>query len=249
MRRNPFGLVFDLQRFAEEGGGVGGGDPNAGGSGGSGGQQGPNGAGKGAGGEGKVTFTDEQQAHIDKLIGERAKRAEASAAKKALEARAKELGFESAEEMEAAVKAHKDAQDKAKTDLEKAQEAAQKAEAEREKALSAANDRLIRAEVKLQASELGVVDADAAYALMDRSEVEVADDGAVKGVKEALEALVKAKPYLKGSATPGRSGGEFGGGQGSPDIDAQIKSAEEKKDWREVIRLQRQKHANNLNKR
>ncbi|HEX7021398.1 MAG TPA: hypothetical protein VF171_00975 [Trueperaceae bacterium] len=75
----------------------------------------------------------------------------------------------------------------------------QLAEANRkaQEATEKANERLVRAEVKSVAADLGLVDAEAAYALMDRSNVQVADDGTVDGVKEALEALAEAKPYLK----------------------------------------------------
>lgn len=88
----------------------------------------------------------------------------------------------------------------------KAQEAEQKA-----------NQRLINAEVKLLAAEMGLIDADAALALMDKANVEVDESGNVIGVKEALEALVETKPWLKkaeakpvGSGTnpPGAGGAE-----------------------------------------
>ena len=59
------------------------------------------------------------------------------------------------------------------------------------------NQRLINAEVKLLAAEMGLIDADAALALMDKANVEVDESGNVIGVKEALEALVETKPWLK----------------------------------------------------
>ena len=63
-------------------------------------------------------------------------------------------------------------------------------------ALAAANDRLIGAEIRAQATVLGFLDADDALQLLDRSGVKVDDKGNVTGVKEALEALAKAKPHL-----------------------------------------------------
>lgn len=60
---------------------------------------------------------------------------------------------------------------------------------------------MVRAEVTAQAAALGIVDADAAFALADLSKVQVAEDGKVSGVKETLEALLTAKPYLKKMAT------------------------------------------------
>lgn len=56
----------------------------------------------------------------------------------------------------------------------------------------------IRAEVRLRATQKGVVDPDAAYALIDRTGILYEDDN-VKGVDAALDALIASKPYLKGS--------------------------------------------------
>lgn len=96
--------------------------------------------------------------------------------------------------------------------LAEAQEKAAKAEA-------LANQRLISAEVKLVAAEMGLIDADAALALMDKTNVALDETGNVKGVKEALEVLAAAKPWLKkndtkqsvGSGTnpPGAGGSEI----------------------------------------
>lgn len=95
--------------------------------------------------------------------------------------------------------------------LAEAQEKAAKAEV-------LAKQRLISAEVKLVAAEMGLIDADAALALMDKTNVTLDETGNVKGVKEALEALLQAKPWLKkvaggtpvGSGTnpPGAGGAE-----------------------------------------
>lgn len=104
-----------------------------------------------------------------------------------------------------------------------------------------ANERLIRAEVKSVATELGIVDADAALLLMGKENVKINDSGDVEGVKEALTTLVESKPYLKGQQGAGKGGNDFGGGTPPKDLDAQIKAAREKGDWREEMRLERQK--------
>lgn len=132
-------------------------------------------------------------------------------AKAMLEAEAKALGFENAEAMRAALKAAREREEAEKSELDKLREAAQRAEAERQAALQAANERLIRAEVKAVAAELGIVDPDAAYALMDCSEVTVDESGQVQGVAEALKALTEAKPYLvkQQTASAPRSGADF----------------------------------------
>lgn len=126
--------------------------------------------------------------------------------------KAKSLGFESVAEMEAEIKAAREKADQEKSELDKARDAAAKAEADRKAALEQANARLIRAEVKVVATDLGIVDPDAAYALMDMSGVAVADDGSVTGVKASLEALMKDKPYLKGPTGTTRSGADFSSG-------------------------------------
>ena len=59
---------------------------------------------------------------------------------------------------------------------------------------------------KLQA-ELGIIDLEAAMKLADMSEVKITEDGKVEGMREALEAVLEAKPYLKGQPTPTRPTG------------------------------------------
>lgn len=85
---------------------------------------------------------------------------------------------------------------------------ADKEEAEKKAAAAVerANQRLIRSEVIAQAAELKIVDPDAAYVLMDKTGIEVEDDDRVTGVKSALEALVKSKPYLVGKADVKKTG-------------------------------------------
>lgn len=90
--------------------------------------------------------------------------------------------------------------------------------AEHEGALAAAQETakklVLKAEVTAQAAALGIVDPDIAFAVADLSEAQVDDEGTVTGVKEALEALVEAKPFLK------RSGGSPSIGAGTNPGDA-----------------------------
>ncbi len=166
------------------------GNNNDGGSGGQQQQQGqPNAGGK--------TFT---QAELDQIIKDRLDRE-----------REKYKDFDALKSKAAEFDKLQDAN---KSELEKAQETARKAEEKGAAALSAANERLVRAEVKLIASQMGIIDPDAALALMDRSAVKVNDAGEVEGVKAALDKLVKDKAYLLGqnsgsgtSATNGARGG------------------------------------------
>lgn len=98
-------------------------------------------------------------------------------------------------------------------DSAKKQKAAQptpEQQAAMDKRLDMANGRLISAEIKAVGGNLGLLDADAASALMDKSKVKVKDDGTVEGVKEALEALKKNKPYLSMPRPKGRECGKTG---------------------------------------
>ena len=93
------------------------------------------------------------------------------------------------------------------SEMEKAQltkeEKAQRETAEWQRKATDAEGRIattaIRSEVLVKASQKGIIDPDAAYRLIDRAGIAYSEDG-VKGVDEALEALVAAKPYLRGVA-------------------------------------------------
>lgn len=79
------------------------------------------------------------------------------------------------------------------------------AKAAAETAQAGARQTLIKAEVRIQARELGFADLSDVEKLADLTGVSVDDDGGVTGVKEALEKLAKAKPYLikDGTKPPG----------------------------------------------
>jgi len=70
------------------------------------------------------------------------------------------------------------------------------AKAAAQEAQRKAHDKLVRAELKMVGSELGLVDVDVAYMLLDKENISVGDDGSVEGVKEALEKVLADKPYL-----------------------------------------------------
>ncbi|MTI83446.1 MAG: hypothetical protein FH756_05950 [Firmicutes bacterium] len=123
---------------------------------------------------------------------------------------AKELGFENADALKDAAKAKKEADEKAKSELDREKAAREKAENEKKTALEAANTRLINAEIKVFATQAGFVDPADAVALVDRSSLEVDDKGNVNGAKEAVDALAKAKPHLVGTGKPGGSPGNPG---------------------------------------
>mgnify|MGYP001201212351 FL=1 len=153
-----------------------------------------------AGDAGK-TFT---QAELDAIIEKRLARAKKDA-DKALEDERKKAQMTEAERLKAA----KD-----------------EAEAKAEKALATANEVLVRAEVKSIAADMGLVDGDAAYALIDRDSVEL-KNGKVTGVKEALEALAKEKPWIKKGEAKGSvgAGTNPGSSNSKTDMNAFIRRA------------------------
>ena len=56
---------------------------------------------------------------------------------------------------------------------------------------------MISAEVKVRASQMGIIDPDAAFLLLDQSNVNYSMESGVSGVDEALTLLLESKPYLK----------------------------------------------------
>ena len=64
-----------------------------------------------------------------------------------------------------------------------------------------AKQALLRAEVRALGAELGVVDADVVWQLVDLSKAQIADDGKVTGVKEAISAP-QGQAILKGRLEP-----------------------------------------------
>jgi hypothetical protein len=127
------------------------------------------------------------------------------------------MGFASVEEMDAALKAHKDAQEKAKTELQRETEARQKAEAERDSAREGSKAILIRAALLVEAGKAGAVDPDDVVALATREGITVGDDGKVIGADQVVAALAKAKPHLFKAAGGGANGANFRGDKGDDD--------------------------------
>jgi hypothetical protein len=75
------------------------------------------------------------------------------------------------------------------------------AQAQAQAAVEKANDKLIRSEIKSVSVDLNIIDPEAAYVLLEKEGIKVADDGTVEGVQEALEKLIEAKPYLANQAS------------------------------------------------
>lgn len=168
------------------------------------------------------TFT---QADVDRIVGERAKRAEESA----IGALLKTLGFEKADDLKATIDEARKRSDAEKSELQKAQEhitqltkAKEEADRAQAEAIEKAQTTLMRAAVLAEASKAEYRIKPEALAdvwtFIDRAVIKPKDgaDGEFTGIGEALKALAKSKPYLvaegDGRGTP-RPGARQAGGQ------------------------------------
>ena len=92
------------------------------------------------------------------------------------------------------------------SELEKIQAERDKANKRADAATEGANKTLLKADVISKCSSLNIVDADAAYALMSRDDIEI-KDGKVEGTIKALKNLIVKKPWLvKNNEDPKPSG-------------------------------------------
>lgn len=157
------------------------------------------------------------QAQLDKYA--------ADARKKALGHWARENGFKDAAEVEELVKAKKEADDQAKTDLTKANERAQRESERAEAAEKRLYDIVLKFGFQLAAVsqvedvEVAFLTAQHLGLLNGEGPVEVDLDAVeVRGMDKVLEKLLKAKPLLKKQAALGQPAGTGGaaGGNGNP---------------------------------
>lgn len=212
--RRPF--LFDANSGGGEGGGTStgeGGQPGASGgtgtannSGGSADNSG--GTANNSGGNG-ATFS---QADLDRIAG--------NTRKEAMAKFAKEHGFADVKALEAAIKSQREADEAAKTELQKAKDGEVREKSRAETAEARLYDTLLRAAFDRAAVEQ-VADLELAYLaakeaglLKSESGVTVdVESGKVSGLDKVVEKLLKDKPILKKAQTaaPGGTGGSAGG--------------------------------------
>lgn len=151
------------------------------------------------------TFTQEE---LDRIVSDRLGRER------------KKLTDLFGEDPEKVAQALKEQKDKEKSETDKLREQATQAEAKAKAAEERAKTALIEAAFVVAAKEANIVDPEDALKLADLGQVQVDDQGTVKGVKEAIEALTKAKPYLvkQGSGQVGSPSTPAGGGGNNPTL-------------------------------
>lgn len=76
-------------------------------------------------------------------------------------------------------------------------------------------DLLLSSEIKLAAMKMSANDPDDVLAFIDKSKIELKEDGSIKGLEEQINALKEAKPYLFVAAPPNPNlpGNPNGGGK------------------------------------
>lgn len=94
----------------------------------------------------------------------------------------------------------------AKAKAEKEAKIPEAAQAEITKQLERANGLLIAADVRAKGAALGLVDADTALLLLDKSKIKVDDKGIVTGTEETLKDLQSSKAYLFAAQPTGQKG-------------------------------------------
>ena len=93
------------------------------------------------------------------------------------------------------------------SDLQKANTRIAELERERDDLLTVAQERILHVATVDIAARLGFRSPELAFKLIDRADVEFAEDGHAKNVEALLKAVLVKEPYLAKAA-----GGDFGGG-------------------------------------
>lgn len=90
-------------------------------------------------------------------------------------------------------------------------------------AIAKAQDFLLKGATDKLKVELGIKDIEVAMGLVDKTKIKVGENGEVEGLKEQLEAVLEAKPYLK-DTTPAPVGGNPARGTGGSSDDSVAKA-------------------------
>jgi hypothetical protein len=178
-------------------------------------------SGAGGAGDAKPETKSYTQAELDAMFADRANRASSSAVADLL----KKAGIDTVENLVATVTKAKEAEtaqlselEKANNALKQAQTKAEQIQAEADQKVAQATERLMKASVLAEATAKGFRPeaVNDVWLIVDKAKI-VEKDGEFTGIKEAVEAVAKAKPFWlgdskKGPGTPlGKDGAKKGG--------------------------------------
>lgn len=171
------------------------------------------------------TFT---QAEIDEILAKRLKREKEKQAEYAEKLKRLEE-FEKAEEERK--KAALSETERLLAEKEEAEKLAAEREEAAKKAFESANQRILNTEIRAAARALEANDLNDVLTLLDKSGIEVGDNGEVKGVEEAVRALKESKPWMfkKSVGADAAGGGNPGKNPSVSELDAKEKELVELK--------------------
>lgn len=109
---------------------------------------------------------------------------------------------ERAKKADALEKANAEAEEKRLQEAKKFEELATKRAQERDEIKSKYTSQLQDNRIITEANKIGVVDIDTVLRLVDRNSIVIGEDGTISGVEQAIQALITAKPFLKGTGKP-----------------------------------------------
>lgn len=136
------------------------------------------------------TFT---QAELDDIIAKRlAREKDKQTETEAKLQRLKELEEADKERKKAAMSE----QERLQAEKEEADKKAEEAKDQATKAIEQANERIINTEIRAIARSLNANDVDDVLTLLDKSNIEMGDNGDVKGVEDAVKALKESKSWM-----------------------------------------------------
>lgn len=145
---------------------------------------------------------------------------------KAKELESKLSQFADYDQLKEAASKWQELEDKNKTDMEKLTEQLEQLRGERDRALQDMQDQRLRSAFISEASKLGFANPADAYALADKSGVEITKDGQVKGVDKAVKALEGRLPLAKPKA-PSVDGGAGGAANAGKSIFTEMELREQ----------------------
>ena len=133
-----------------------------------------------------------RQDEVDRIVGERAKRAEEAAVKKLMD----DLGVKTPDEAKAALGEYRKSKAAQQTDLERAQARLAELEDQSTQASTRYTDLLISTAIERAAGKMNFEHPELAYKLIEMAGISVDKDDRVIGVDEALKKLTKDYPSL-----------------------------------------------------
>ena len=126
------------------------------------------------------------------------------------------------------------------TEKERLEARVEQAEKNAQAADQRITEAMIATAVQVQAGQMGIVDPEAAFLLVDRANIRYTAEAGVSGVEDALTQLLEKKPYLKGPVRAPNINPE--GGQ----ADAPVRLTAEQRDAAKYLGMTEEQYAKGI---